>query len=53
VEEAEAIAARIGYPVLMRPVVRARRPRHGDRVRRRDAAPYMAEAVEVSETGRC
>ena len=32
--EAKAIADEIGYPVLVRPVLRARRPRHGDRLRR-------------------
>ena len=32
---AREIAASIGYPVLVRPVVRARRPGHGDRLRRR------------------
>ena len=33
-----AIVERIGYPVLVRPVLRARRPGHGDRLRRRRPA---------------
>ena len=33
--QALAIAERIGYPVLVRPSLRARRPGHGDRLRRR------------------
>ena len=41
-EEAERVAARIGYPVLVRPVLRARRPRDGDRLRRRRAAQLHA-----------
>ena len=36
-EQAKAVADGIGYPVLVRPVLRARRTRHGDRLRR--AAP--------------
>ena len=42
-------ATRIGYPVLVRPVLRARRARDGDRLRRgRRCARYMARAVEAS-----
>ena len=37
-DEAAAAAAEIGYPVLVRPVLRARRARHGDRLRRGHAA---------------
>ncbi len=37
-DEAKAVADEIGYPVLVRPSLRARRPRHGDRLRRRHAA---------------
>ena len=37
-EQAQAIVDKIGYPVLMRPSLRARRPGHGDRLRRRDAS---------------
>ncbi len=36
-EQALRIAHEIGYPVLVRPSLRARRPRHGDRLRRRIA----------------
>ena len=36
--EAVEVAEEIGYPVLVRPSLRARRARHGDRLRRRDAA---------------
>ncbi len=44
-----AVAERIGYPVLVRPSLRARRARDGDRVRRRRAcARYMRDAVEAS-----
>ena len=35
VAEAMAVVERVGYPVLMRPVLRARRPGDGDRLRRR------------------
>ena len=42
--EAKAIADGVGYPVLVRPVVRARRARHGDRLRRRDARRLRASA---------
>ena len=38
------IAARIGYPVLVRPVLRARRARHGDRLRRRRRWPATSPA---------
>ena len=38
VDEAVAIAARVGYPVLVRPVLRARRPRDAHLLRRVDAA---------------
>ena len=38
VDEALAIVGRVGYPVLMRPSLRARRPGHGDRLRRRGPA---------------
>ena len=44
--EALAIAARIGYPVLVRPSLRARRPGHGDRATTRPTlARYMREAA--------
>ena len=39
----------IGYPVLVRPVLRARRPRHGDRLRRRRrSSGYIERATEIS-----
>ena len=41
VPEAVAVAARIGYPVLIRPVLRAGRPGDGDRLRRRVAAALL------------
>ena len=41
-EEAEAIADRIGYPGGDPPQLRARRPRHGDRLRPRRPAPLHA-----------
>ena len=41
--EAVAVARRIGYPVLVRPELRARRPRDGDRLRRRRARPLHDE----------
>ena len=42
VEEACAVAARIGYPGAGAPQLRAGRPRHGDRLRRGDGAPVHA-----------
>ncbi len=41
-EEACAVARRIGFPVLGAPQLRARRPRHGDRLRRRDGPALHA-----------
>ena len=54
VEEACDVARRIGYPVLVRPELRARRPRHGDRLRRGDGAPLHARGRRLSRrTARC
>ena len=48
VEEALALAERDRLPAGGAAVLRARRPRHGDRLRRRRPARYMREAVKVS-----
>ena len=50
------IVERIGYPVLMRPSLRARRPGHGDRLRRRGPArgpwpSWPASAASGKEGG--
>ena len=42
VEEACAVARRLGYPVLVRPSYVLGGPRNGDRLRRRDRAPLHA-----------
>ena len=44
-----AIADRIGYPVLVRPELRARRPGHGDRLRRREPAPGHGRAGRLRQ----
>ena len=41
-DEAKVVAARIGYPVLVRPSLRAGRPRHGHRLRRGAAGGLRA-----------
>ena len=49
---ARASSSAIGYPVLVRPSLRARRPGHGDRLRRRRAcAQAMAELAGFGSLG--
>ena len=53
-EEAEAIADRIGYPGGDPPQLRARRPRHGDRLRPRTACiATCARRCASPATTRC
>ena len=54
IEAALAIVERVGYPVLVRPELRARRAGHGDRLRRRRPAPGHGGAgrVRLASAGR-
>ncbi len=47
-EQAVQLATRIGYPLVVRPLLRAGRPRDGDRPRRAGPAADFASAVSVS-----
>ena len=53
-DEALQVAERIGYPVLLRPVLRARRARHGGGRRARAARPlYRHRGRRCRATARC
>ena len=46
IDEAREVARRIGYPVLVRPVLRSRRPGHGHRLHRRRPRRFRAGSGE-------